>query len=288
MLKQSFISGIRPMAKRVLGATVCILCFSSNVVSAEETPIRFGSVAMDIPAVMEKRLKPLTEYLSTTLHRPVVLKLAPDMGSAIKDVASGAVEVAYLTPVAYLKSKTMGNTKLVVKTITEGQGSFKLMIVKRDDNPINSVKQLAGKSFAFGDEGAILQRAVVVGAGINLEDLGSYQFLGHYDNIVRGILHGDYDAGVLKDTMAYKWKDKGITIIYSSPELPPYNITASGHVDDKLLRELQHAFLALDSKNPDHRKVIEALDKKYDGFSETSDKEYDIARDLIKPFSSKN
>ena len=36
----------------------------------------FGSVAMDIPAVMHKRLKPLTKYLSRKLDKQVVLKLS--------------------------------------------------------------------------------------------------------------------------------------------------------------------------------------------------------------------
>lgn len=74
--------------------------------------------------------------------------------------------------------------------------------------------------------------------------------------------------------------------MYSSPALPPYNIVASSNVDDKLLKKLRQAFLNLDGKNPEHLKIIKALDKKYDGFAETSDEEYDVVRDLIKPFSN--
>ena len=118
-----------------------------------------------------------------------------------------------------------------------------------------------------------------------LEKFGKYDFLGHYDNIVRSVLHGDYDAGILKDTMAYRWEGKGIRILYSSPDLPPYNIAASKNVDENLLNKLKKIFLGLDASNPEHRKVIKALDKKYDGFAETSDKEYDIVRTLTEPFN---
>ena len=245
----------------------------------------FGSVAMDIPAVMHDRLTPLTNYLSKTLKRTVSLKLSPDMGAAINDTAEGAVDLAYLTPVAYLKAHKKGNAQLIVKTVTKGKASFRLMIVVKEDSPIKTIEQLAGKSFAFGDKRALLQRAAVVGAGMPLENLGEYNFIGHYDNIVRAVMSGDFDAGILKDTMAYKWESKGIRILYQTPDLPPYNITASKNVDKKLLKQLQHAFLSLDGTNPGHLAVIKAIDKKYNGFAPTSDKEYDVIRELIKPFN---
>lgn len=262
------------------------LCWlAMQPVTAAEREIRFGSVAMDIPAVMHRRLTPLTQYLSHELGQPVSLKLAKDMPGAIKDIADGNVDLAYLTPVAYLKSHAMGQTRLVAKTITEGQGSFKLMIVTRANSPIKTLADLPGKKFAFGDRAALLQRAVVVGAGVKLASLGAYGFLGHYDNIVRAVMHGEYDAGILKDTMAYKWAGKGIRILYASEDLPPYNIAASKHVDDRLLARLKAAFLKLDPKNPEHMRIIKTLDKNYDGFAATSDQEYDVIRKLIAPFN---
>lgn len=254
---------------------------------AGSEPVQLGSVAMDTPAAMHQRLRPLTEYLSDVLRRPVTLKLSPNMPAAINDVASGSVDLAYLTPVAYIRSHNKGNTQLVAKTVTKKKASFQLMIVVRGDSSIKTVSDLVGKKFAFGDKAALLQRATVVGAGMELDKFERYEFLGHYDNIVRSVLHGEYDAGILKDTMAYKWEGKGIRILYSSPELPPYNIAASAKLDKKLLNQIKHAFINLDVNNPDHHKIIKALDKKYDGFAPTSDAEYDVVRDLVKPFNKK-
>lgn len=266
-------------------AMACIMFYSNGAFARNNSnELLFGSVAMDIPAAMYRRLKPLTDYLSQQLHRPVTLKLSPDMGSAINEVASGNVQLAYLTPVAYLNARKKGGAKLIVKTVTEGKGSFKLMIVVKQDSPIKSVQDLAGKSFAFGDKKALLQRATVVGAGMPLDKLGSYKFIGHYDNIVRGVMNGDFNAGILKDTTAYKWQGKGLRILYASPDLPPYNITASRETSPKTVAALRKAFLALNVKNPAHVKVIKALDKKYTGFAKTSDKEYDVVRKLVAPF----
>jgi phosphonate transport system substrate-binding protein len=158
------------------------------------------------------------------------------------------------------------------------------MIVVKEDSPIQTIEQLKGKSFAFGDEKALLQRATVVGAGVKLEEFSEYKFIGHYDNISRAVLVGDFDAGILKDTTAYKWQNKGLRILYSSPELPPYNIAASKSIDEQTLSQLKAAFLDLRPDNKEHLAIIKSLDKKYDGFAATSDAEYDVVRKLVAPF----
>lgn len=262
-----------------------VLSFPSLTLADANKELLFGSVAMDIPAIMHKRLKPLTQYLSEKLGRPVSLKLSPNMGVAIKEVANKQVDLAYLTPVAYLKAHAQGGAKLIAKTVTNGKASFQLMIVVKEDSPYKTMADLKGKSFAFGDKKALLQRAAVVGAGINMDDFSDYQFIGHYDNIARAVLNGDFDAGILKDTMAFQWKGKGLRILAESPDLPPYNITASGDIDDDTLAKLKDAFMSLDKNNPEHLKIIKAVDKKYDGFAATSDAEYDVVRKLIKPFN---
>ena len=61
--------------------------------------------------------------------------------------------------------------------------------------------------------------------------------------------------------------------------------TASANVSKKLLLELKQAFLELDGKNPEHLNIIKSLDKKYDGFADTNDHEYDVVRKLIEPFN---
>lgn len=263
-------------------AMLSLVLYSNSLFANEE--LVFGSVAMDIPAVMHKRLKPLTQYLSTRLNKKVVLKLSPNMGAAISEAAKGTVDISYLTPVAYLRAHAKGNAQLIAKTVTKGKASFKLVIVVKEDSPIKSVQDLIGKSFAFGDERALLQRATVVGAGIKLNQFKEYRFIGHYDNIARAVMNKDFDAGILKDTMAYKWQGKGLRILHSSPALPPYNIVASKNVNEATLKELKNIFLSLDKNNSVHLKVIKAIDKKYDGFAATNDVEYDVVRKLIAPF----
>jgi len=75
-----------------------------------------------------------------------------------------------------------------------------------------------------------------------------------------------------------------IRVFYPTPDLPPYNITASGN---EILGKLQTAFLSLDVDKPEHDEIIKALDKRYTGFASASDAEYDVVRILVAPFGKK-
>ncbi len=132
-----------------------------------------------------------------------------------------------------------------------------------------------------------MQRAVVVNAGIGLEEFGDYKFIGHDDNIARGVASGDFDAGILKDTMAQAWTTKELRILHASPHLPPYNISVRGDIDEATFKAIEAAFLNLTLANPEHKAIIKALDKRYDGFVATNDMEYDVVRRLTKPFWGK-
>jgi phosphonate transport system substrate-binding protein len=271
---------------RLLGLTGLLAVSAVMADDATQTgrELFLGSVAMDIPAAMHQRLKPLADYLGRELGRPVRLRLSPDFTRAVSEVATGGVDVAYLAPVAYLRAREAGNVRVIAKLVTRGRSTFRLMLVAREGSPFRTPQDLIGRSFALGDESAYLQRAVLLHAGLRLEQFKSYKFLGHYDNIARGVANGDFDAGILKDTTAYQWEKRGLRIIHASPELPPYNIAVSGRVDEALARDIQAALLRLNPANPEHARVVRALDESYDGFVAATDADYDFIRAMVQPF----
>lgn len=252
--------------------------------AAEPRELRFGSVAAYIPAEMHGRLEPLANYLSEALKLPVSTKLSPNLSKAVEEISAGNVELAYLTPVAYILAHDRGKARIVAKTITYGQPYFRLVVVARADSSITSLEDLRGKSFAFGDKAALLQRAVVVSGGLPLDQLGEYKFLNHYENIVRGVLSGDFDAGIILDSTVRNWQDKGLRVIHTSPELPPYSIAVSSKVDDGLFKKIQKALLDLDVNRPDHWLIVKTLSEGCDGYAPASDSDYNVVRRLIKPF----
>ena len=243
--------------------------------------LQLGSVAMDIPAEMVKRLTPLTLYLSKKTGITVNFRASPNLGSAVEDLGMNNTQIAYLTPAAYLEAHEKFDAIPLVTPLNKGKSSFTLMIAVQKDSPIKTVTDLRGKKFAFGDKKAILQPAVVIGAGIKLEEFASYDYLNHYDNIAKAVINGDFDAGIIKDAIADKFADKGLRVIYTSAPLPSYIFAVNKNLPARTITKLKKAMLALKADTAEHKAVLTAIENGYDGFEVAKDKDFDGIRKLL-------
>lgn len=258
-----------------------------NAADNRRIDLSLGSVAMDVPAAMVKRLTPLAKYLGSKTGYNVKFRASPNLDSAVEDLGQGHTQLAYLTPVAYIEAHEKFGAIPLVIPLTKGKSTFNLVIAVRKDSPIKSIRDLHGKKFAFGDEKALLQPAVVMGAGIKLEDFASYSYLKHYDNIAKALLNGDFDAGILKDTIADKFEPQGLRIIHVSPPLASYLFAASSRLGPEVVAQLKAALLALNADTPESLEVMRALDPSYDGFASTEDRDYHVIRKLVAPLQVK-
>ena len=108
-----------------------------------------------------------------------------------------------------------------------------------------------------------------------------------YDNIAKAVLHGDFDAGILKDSIAEKFETQGLRVIYTSPPLPSYLFAVNRKVPQRMVIKLRNAFLALKPNTPENKAILTALDQSYTGFTPVEDKDYNPGRKLIAPFKNK-
>lgn len=260
------------------------LTFTSLINAAEssaEGELQLGSVAMDIPAEMVKRLTPLTKYLSAKIGQPVNFRASPNLNTSVEDLGKNTTQIAYLTPAAYLEAREKYDAIPLVNPLSKGKGTFTLMIAVQKDSPIKTVRDLRGKKFAFGDKKAKLQPAVVENAGIKLEEFASYDYLNHYDNIAKAVINGDFDAGILKDTTVEKFAEQGLRVIHTSTPLPSYIFAVNKNLPPKIIAKLKSAMLALKADTEENKTILTALEKGYDGFEAAEDKDFDGIRKLL-------
>lgn len=246
--------------------------------------IFMGSVAMDVPVDMVQRLTPLTQYLSAATGLKVSFRASNNMDTAANDLGHNLTQIAYLTPVAYLEAHDKYSARALVAPLVHGQATFRLVVVTRQDSPFKTMGDLRGKSFAFGDQKSLLQRAVVVGSGIGLNEFSRLAYINHLDNVAKAVLNKDFDAGILKDSIASEYQSRGLCVIYSSPPLPSYVFAVSSKLPKATVEKLRDALLALKADTAEHKAVLNKLDEGYDGFAKVNDKDYDVVRQLISPF----
>ena len=246
--------------------------------------VTMGSVAMDIPVEMIKRMSALTNHLALSTNLNIRFRPSPNLGSAVEDLGRGQTQIAYLTPVAYIEARKKYGVIPLVAPTTDGRPHFSLVIGVKAGSGIDSPAGLKGKRFAFGDEKALLQKAAVESMGLKSNDFSTFAYLKHYDNIAKAVLAGDFDGGILKDSVADEFKSKGIAVISSTAPLPSYIFAVHPGMPEAVRNRLRDALLALNKTTPERAATLEAFDKAYDGFVVVDDPAYDTVRKLIQPF----
>ena len=263
------------------------LSAASHAQPASPPPLYLGSVAMDVPAEMVKRLAPLARYLAAQTAMNVSFRASPNMETAITELGTGVTGITYLTPVAYIEARRKYGVQPLVAPLMGGQSTYRLMVVVKQASPLRNAAELKGKTFAFGDERARLQQAIVAGAGARLADFSSYAFLKHYDNIAKAVLNDDVDAGILTEGILLEFAPRGLRALYTSPPLPSYVFAVHRGLPPATVEKLRAAFLALHADSAEHRDILHKLGQGYDGFVPALDKDYDTVRKLIAQFPEK-
>jgi len=268
----------------LLAGAVIQPVWANPMQKAQGPDVTMGSVAMDIPVEMIKRMSALTNYLALNTNLNIRFRPSPNLGSAVEDLGTGQTQIAYLTPVAYIEARKKYGVIPLVAPTTQGRPHFSLVIGVKAGSGINTPAELKGKRFAFGDEKALLQRAAVASMGLVATDFSNIAYLKHYDNIAKAVLAGDFDGGILKDSVAEGFKSKGIVVIGSTAPLPSYTFAVHPAMPVAVRNQLRDALLALKKTSPDRSATLEAFDIAYDGFTLIEDSAYDPVRTLIQPF----
>jgi phosphonate transport system substrate-binding protein len=119
-------------------------------------------------------------------------------------------------------------------------------------------------------------------AGIGLDGLKEYVFLGHHDDVAKAVIAGEYDAGGLREPTARAFQDQGLEVIKTSIDIPEFNICASRRLDTRTGELIKKALIALGQKDKSHARLLTAVDKEYTGFVAAADSDYDGIRKIME------
>ena len=246
------------------------------------TTLKLGIVPHESPAAMLKKFGPLSEYLTKKMGKTVELKVAVDFESTIRDIGEGVTQLCFMGAATYLRAQKQYGVNILVKALRKGKPYTHSVIITRADADIQSLDELKGRTFAFGDRQAatsyIVPRAMLKDAGVDINDLRYYNFLGHNDAVARAVVKGDYDAGGVRESTAYAFQDQGIRFLKFSDEVPEFNICYHRSLDERTLSLIRTALISLSSSSDEGAAILKSIDKDYTGFVEADDSDYDGIR----------
>jgi phosphonate transport system substrate-binding protein len=233
---------------------------------------------------MYQNYQPIMEYL--TQHTPYhfELKLGKTYEDAVVFLRDGITDIASFGAVTYLEAhRTFGAIPILRPLNKQGKPFYRSIIITRVDSDIHTLADVKGRSFAFASilstSGNLIPRLQLAEAGIHLRDLKRYTNFKHHDSVVKAVLTGVYDAGAVKDVIAYKYRDKGLRFLHISGPIPSVPIAVRPDTPPGFVASVQKALLRLDPANPRDRAMMQGWDPEFRyGFTKTRDADYEGIR----------
>jgi phosphonate transport system substrate-binding protein len=259
----------------------------ANPDNSNKNVVKFGIISRYNPYIMYRDYQPIIDYLTQNTPYQFELKLGKTYEDTVNYLASGVIDVASLGALTYLEAHQRFGAIPILKPLNaRGQPFYRSIIIIRNDSPIHSLKELKGHSFAFASlhstSGNFISRYYLAQNDIHLKDLKNYVNLMHHDTVAEAVLKGKYDAGSVKDIIAYKYQEKGLRFLYKSPLIPGVPITVRPDAPKELIGWIKKALLALDRNNPEHKKLMQTWDAEFQhGFIEAEDADYEPLRKVF-------
>ncbi|MEZ5673631.1 MAG: phosphate/phosphite/phosphonate ABC transporter substrate-binding protein [Thiotrichaceae bacterium] len=281
------------LIKRLYGLLGCIaLSLFSHVQAADKNPesLTLGFMPYLTASQLTSKYTPLADYLSEKLKIPVTLQIAKNYDEHIKNVGEDKIDIAFLGGSPYIKIvEKYGKKPLLVRYEIHGKPTFHGVIVVSQSSKLKDLKELIGKKVAFGDASSTLSaqvpRYMLAQAGVPLDKLSGHEFLNNHENVVYGVILGDYAAGALAEEVFIEYQKKGIRALATSPAISTHVFVANSQLPGALVDQIRQVLLDL-KQDPQGQEVLAKMGREMTGFSPVKDEDYDTLREILKSLSA--
>jgi phosphonate transport system substrate-binding protein len=194
---------------------------------------------------------PFLRYLEKTTGEHFNINFSEKYEDTIENLGLGETDFAAIGSLSYVIGRREYGIKYLVSGINkDGDPRYRAAIIAKPGSDINTIRELKGKSFAFGarmsTQGHLIPRKMLEDAGILLNDI-NHIYSGSHVNAVKAVLNGERDAAGIQDTLAKGLEAEGkIKIIAFSEPYPSSLIAYNGAMDRAIVEKVKAALLAFE------------------------------------------
>lgn len=259
--------------------------------SARVLPLRVAVAAVISPRGTVESYRPLLDYLSRRLSRPVKLVQRRTYAEINDLLERGEVDVAFVCTSAYVAGHDQFGMELLAAPQVNGAAVYYSVLIVPADSPARSMADLRGKVFAFTDpmstSGRMYPTWLAQQLGATPETFFARTFFTYsHDDAIRAVAEGVAD-GAAVDSLVYDFairrepalRDK-TRVIHRSPPfgIPPVVVRPDAR--PQLKAELQRALLDLaDDPHEAGREALQAIG--VERFILINDSAYDSVREVL-------
>jgi phosphonate transport system substrate-binding protein len=287
--------------KKIFFRIASVLLLSWGWVACGDSPktlktLRVGFVPAEDARQVMQNAQPLVEIMRRKLDMDIQPFVATDYTGVVEALRAEKLDVAFLTPASYVLAKNEADIEVVLKSERKGIPVLYAAIITRADSGIQTLADLRGKSFAFGDAlsttGHVIPRKMFKDRGLDpVRDFKQIVYSGGHDATVLAVLNRKVDAGATyanspdnEDTAWMRYlKDpeevRKIRAIAFSEPIPADNLVIRAKLDPRVATKIVDIFIEL-SADPQGKMMLREL-YQIDGFVRANDKDYDSVREAF-------
>ncbi len=198
-------------------------------------------------------LRPFADYLSHSLGVPVEIRVAEPYQQLPALLLSGAVDIAELPPLAYVRARTAnGEVRVVATVVISGNPTYLGHLYVKSDSRFHSLADLQGARIGYvnpdSSSGYLFPRDLLRQKGFNPDQFfSSSRMLGKHSLVLDAVLAGDVEVGAAEDVTS-EWlgptvRPEGLRVIAKTERIPNDCVAARPGLDaatqQALLRVLQ-------------------------------------------------
>ena len=253
--------------KRVLFALALLLFATTQLHAQKLKELKISAIPDENPQELLRIYTPFADYLSKEIGIPVKFTPVVDYAATVEGLAANRLDMVWyggLTSVQAAR-RAKGAHRIIMR---KEDAEFKSHFITRKDTGIKDLKDLKGKTFAFGSvsstSGHLMPRYFLIKAGINPEkDFSKFSFSGAHDATAAWVEAGQVDAGALnflvwdKLVQTKKVDTNKVIIFWTTPPYVDYVWTVRAGVDKGTVDKISKAFLKLDYNKPADKKLLD-------------------------------
>lgn len=236
----------------------------TSAASPEGRPlVRIGVISRFAPNIIYTGYQPVMDYLNRHGTHRYELRISTSYRDAVDRLRRREVEASFLG--AWLYGHLDPDTDLVPLAAplnAEGRSAFRAVLVAGPESDLTSLGQMRGRSLALPSawswSGNWLRTAALPRLGLAMADLDSVHYFDHHQTVAWQVLRGNFDAGVVKESVAAAFVSEGLRAVARSREIPGPPLVVRADGPPAVQAEILRLLLALDRSDPADRAVLDS------------------------------
>lgn len=230
------------------------------------TELQFVSIPSEDQVELAVQYEVLIEMFEEALDVTIESDEVTAYAAAIEALGAGTADIANFGPFSYVVAADTAGAQSVAVAVSEQdeEPSYVSYLVTLSDNDeINGIEDVAGKTVCFVDEvstsGRLYPLAGLMDAGVlpqgeegveNEEEYIDPYLAGAHDNSVLAVLDGTCDAGFAYDNIvdeqmiaAGDLEEGQVKVVWESEDIPSSPFAASGNLPDDMIEAMREILI---------------------------------------------